>query len=200
MDCLCELAEEAGVILDEETDVLDAILDHGEAVEAHAESVAGEFGGVESVVAAGFVDGGEDGWVDHAAASDFDPFGSFAFDLEFDVDFEAGLGEGEEVRAEADFGFVSEHGAVEEFEGAFEVGEADVGVDVEAFELVEDGEVGGVDFVATVSRAGSDDFDGWGLLLHRANLDRGSVGPEKFAGVEVEGVRVVPGGVIEGGI
>ena len=163
---LSELAEEAGVVFDEEADIFDAVLDHGEAGEAHAEGVAGEFGGVEGVVAAGLVDGGEDGRVDHAAAGDFDPFWGFAFDLEFHVDFETRLGEGEEVGAEADFGFVAEHGAVEEFEGAFEVGEADVGVDVEAFELVEDGEVGGVDFIAAIGGAWGDDFNGWGLFLH----------------------------------
>jgi len=120
--------------------------------------------------------------------------------LEFDVDFKRGLGEGEEVRAETDFGFVAEHGAVEVFEGAFEVGEADVFVDVEAFELVEDGEVGGVDFIATVGGAGGDDFNGWGLFLHGADLHGGGVGAEEFSGVEVEGVGVVARGVVGGGV
>jgi hypothetical protein len=46
----------------------------------------------------------EDGGIDHAAAGDFDPTGFFALGFEFHVDLEAGLGEGEEVRAEADFG------------------------------------------------------------------------------------------------
>ena len=147
---LSELAQEAGVVLDEEADVLDAVLDHGEAVEPHAEGVSGELGRVEGVVAAALVDGVEDGGVDHAAAGDFDPLGSFSLNLEFDVDLEARLSEGEEVGAEADFGFVTEHGAVEELKSAFEIREADVFVDVEALELIEDREVGGIDFVAAV--------------------------------------------------
>ena len=176
-----ELAEEAGVVLDEEPDVLDAVLDHGEAVEAHAESVAGKFGGIEGGVATAFVDRFEDSGVDHAATGDFDPLGSFSFDLKLHVDFEAWLGEGEEVWTEANFRIVAEHGAVEEFESAFEVGETDVIVDIETFELVEDREMGRVDFVAPISRAGSDNFDGRILLLHGAHLYAGSVRAEKLA-------------------
>lgn len=175
-------------------------MDHGEAIKAHAEGVAGQLGGIKSVVAAAFVDGLEDGGIDHAATGDFNPLGLFAFDLELHIDLEAGFGEGEEVGAEADFGVVAEHGAVEEFERTFEVGEADVFVNVEAFELVEDGKVGGVDFIATIGRAGGDDFDGRGLLFHGADLHGGGVGAEEFAGVEVEGVGVVPGGVVGGGV
>lgn len=178
---LRKLAQKAGVVLDEEADVLDAVLNHGKSVETHAEGVAGELGRVEGVVASTFVDGREDSGVDHATAGDLDPLGLFAFDLEFDVDFKAWLGEGKEVRAEANFRFIAEHGAVEVFESTFEVGEANIGIDVETFKLIEDGEVGGVDFVAPIGGSGCNDFDGWTLLFHGANLHAGGVGAEEFA-------------------
>ncbi len=173
-------------------------MNHGEAVETHAEGVTGELCWIEGVVSATFVDGVENGRVDHAASGDLDPLGCFSFDLKFDVDFKRRLGEGEEVGAETDFGFVPEHSAIKEFEGAFEVGKADVFVHVEPFELVKDGEVGGVDFIATIGGAGGYDFDRRSLLFHRADLDRGGMGAEELAGVEVEGVGVVSRGVISG--
>ncbi len=168
--CL-ELAEEAEVVFDEVADVGDAVEDHGEAVEAEAEGEAGDFGGVEEGVFAALTDGFEDGGIDHAAAGDFDPAILFAFGFEFDVDFETGFGEGEEVGAETDGGFGAEDFAEEVFEGTLQVGEGDVFVDVEAFELIEDGEVGGVDFIAPVSGSGGDDADGEFFGgFHGANL------------------------------
>ncbi len=198
--CL-ELAEEAEVVFDEVADVGDAVEDHGEAVEAEAEGEAGDFGGVEEGVFACLANGFEDGGVDHAAAGDFDPAILFAFGFEFDVDLEAGFGEGEEVGAEADGGFGAEDFAKEVFEGALQVGEGDVFVDVEAFELIEDGEMGSVDLVAAVSGAGGDDADGELFDgFHGADLHAGSVGAEKAAVVEVEGVALVAGGVVGGGV
>ena len=195
------MAEEAEVVFDEVADVGDAVEDHGEAVEAEAEGEAGDFGGIEEGVFAALADGFEDGGIDHAAAGDFDPAILFAFGFEFDVDFEAGFGEGEEVGAETDGGFGAEDFAEEVFEGALQVGEGDVFVDVEAFELIEDGEVSGVDFVAAVGGSGGDDADGEFFDgFHGANLHAGGVGAEKATVVEVEGVALVAGGVIGGGV
>jgi hypothetical protein len=55
-------------------------------------------------------------------------------------------------------------------ERALEVGEGDVGVDAEAFDLVEDGRVGGVGGVVAVDLAGDDDADGRRLRDHGADL------------------------------
>jgi hypothetical protein len=105
------------------------------------------------------------------------------------------------VGAEADGGFGAEDLAEEVLEGAFEVGEGDVLIHVEAFELVEDGEVGGVDLVAAIGGTGGDDADGEFFdRLHGADLHAGGVGAEKAAVVEVEGVALVAGGVVSGGV
>src|SRR5207248_3990256 len=97
----------------------DAVLHHGDALDAHAEGEAGDFFGVVGVVtrvdlAACFislgVDGGEDSGVDHAAAEEFDPAGVFALAAAFaaaedagDLDVGGGFGEGEEAGQEAGF-------------------------------------------------------------------------------------------------
>lgn len=173
--------------------------DHGEAVEAHAEGEAGDLLGVEEGVATRFADGSEDGGIDHAAAGDFDPAGFFALGFELHIDLEAGLGEGEEVRAEADGGAGAEDFAEEELQRAFEVGEGDVFIDVKCLDLVKDAEVGGVDLIAAVGGTGGDDADGQGFHgLHGADLHAGGVGAEELAIGHVEGVALVAGGVIGG--
>ena len=88
----------------------------------------------------------------------------------------------------------------EEFECAFEVGDADAFSDVEAFHLVELGEVGGVDFIAPVGGPWGDDADGGGAFFHGADLDRAGVGAKEASVWEVEGIFFVAGGVIGGGI
>ncbi len=65
-----------------------------------------------------------------------------------DVDLDGGLGEGEEVRAQAHVALVAEDGAGEGQQRALEVGEGDVLVDGEALDLVELGRVGGVEVAA----------------------------------------------------
>lgn len=63
--CL-ELAEEANIVLGEEAEVLDLILEVGDALYAHAEGVAFVLGGVDAV-------GFEHVGVYHAATEDFKP-------------------------------------------------------------------------------------------------------------------------------
>ncbi len=117
-----------------------------------------------------------------------------------EVDFDTGFGEGEEVGAEAGFYVGTHEFAGEVGEGAFEVGEGDVLVDVEAFDLVEVGAVGGVGGVAAVAAPGGDDADGGGVGLHIADLDGAGVATEEFAVFEVEGVLFVAGGVVGWGV
>ena len=55
------------------------------------------------------------------------------------------------------------------------------GVDAEAFDLMEDGRVGGVGGVVAVDFAGDDDADGWRLRDHGADLDGRGVGTHQQA-------------------
>ena len=61
-----KLVQETRVVLEEELDVVDAVLEHGEAVEAHAEGEAGDFAGVVADVV-------EDRRVNHASAAKLNP-------------------------------------------------------------------------------------------------------------------------------
>src|SRR6185437_14035579 len=92
---LGELFEETHVAGVEVADVGDAVLDHGDALDAHAEGEAGDLFRVVGVVrrvelAAFFSDGGEDVRVHHAAAEQFDPAGVFALAAAFAVAEDAG--------------------------------------------------------------------------------------------------------------
>src|SRR5579862_3828593 len=71
MRCLRKLPEEADVVLEKDLDVVDAVLEHGQAIHAHAESEAADF---FRVVVHETIDGG----IDHARAEEFDPAGAFA--------------------------------------------------------------------------------------------------------------------------
>src|SRR5882762_10069212 len=68
---LRELAEEAHVVLEKDLNVVDAVLEHRQAVDANAEGEAADFLGI---VVHEAVDGG----IDHARAEELDPGGAFA--------------------------------------------------------------------------------------------------------------------------
>ena len=75
---LSELLKEAHVAGVKVADVGDAMLDHGNTFDTHAEGEAGDLFGVVGVVgridfAAFFGDGREDGEIDHTATEEFDP-------------------------------------------------------------------------------------------------------------------------------
>ena len=93
-----------------------------------------------------------------------------------DLDVGAGFGEGEEAWEEAGFDVGTEEGFHGVVERALEIGEGDVGVDAEAFDLVKDGGVGGIGCVVSVDLAGDDDADGRGLGDHGADLHGAGVG------------------------
>src|SRR5688500_15580114 len=98
-----ELAEEADVVLDEQADVVDAVLAHGDPLDAEAEGPAGVFFGVDAARL-------EDVGVDHPAAAELDPLAAV---FEPDVHLGRRLGEGEEAGAEPDFGVRAEVGLYE---------------------------------------------------------------------------------------
>src|SRR5882724_1946417 len=69
---LWELPQEARVILEKDLNIVDAVLEHGQPIHAHAKGETADFFGV---VIHETVDGG----VDHARTEQFDPAGAFAF-------------------------------------------------------------------------------------------------------------------------
>src|SRR5882724_1783001 len=69
---LWELPEEAHVVLEKNLNIVDAVLQHREAVDAHAEGKAAD---LFRVVIYEAVDGG----IDHARAEKFNPRGALAF-------------------------------------------------------------------------------------------------------------------------
>src|SRR6267378_2893961 len=69
---LWELPEEAHVVLEKNLNIVDAVLEHREAVDADAEGEAADF---FRVVVHEAVDGG----IDHAGSEELDPGGAFAF-------------------------------------------------------------------------------------------------------------------------
>ena len=89
-------------------------------------------------------------------------------------------------------------------ERALQVAEGDVGVDAEAFDLVEDGRVGGVGGLIAVDLAGDDQAQRRGLLQHGADLHGRGVGAHQQACVfrfgllisEDEGVLRIARGVV----
>src|SRR5262245_22397940 len=62
----CELAEEAQVVLEEEADVVDPVLEHGHALDAHAERPPGDVFGIVAHVA-------QDLRMHHARTQDLQP-------------------------------------------------------------------------------------------------------------------------------
>ena len=97
-----ELAQESQVVVEEQADVVDSVLQHGNAFDAQPE---GEAGVGFRVVA----DGLEDRGMDHAGAQDLEPAGGLADPAAvaaahdaFDIDFRGWFGEGKVAGAEAD--------------------------------------------------------------------------------------------------
>src|SRR3990172_5769426 len=186
-----ELAEEAQVVLEEEPDIVDAVLEHGDALDAHAEGPARHLLGVIAHIA-------EHVGMHHARAQDLDPPILLADAAALAPAEEAehghlggGLREREERGAEADARAAAEHLPREEIEGAAQIAHGDVAVHGQALDMVEHGRMRDVG-VAPVRLAGADDADRRRLRLHGPDLDRGRVGAERRVGCEVEGVLHVP--------
>ncbi len=117
-----------------------------------------------------------------------------------EVNFNTRFGEGEKVGAEAGF-YVGSHEFTGEMgEGAFEVSERDVLVDVEPFDLVEVGAMRGVGGIAAVAATGGDNANGGRVALHVADLNWAGMAAKEFAIFEVEGVLLVAGGVVGWGV
>lgn len=135
---------------------MDAVLEHGDALDAHAKREAGPFFRI-------VVDAREHRRVDHARAQNFQPAGlrthpaSFAATHDaLNVHFRARAGERKKTGPEPHGRAFSKNLLHENIHDAFEVAEGNVAVDHEAFDLVKHRRVGDVG-VAPVHFAGGDD-------------------------------------------
>src|SRR6266850_673147 len=159
---LWELPEEAHVILEKHLNIVDAVLQHREAVDADAEGEAADF---FRVVIHEAVDGG----IDHARAEEFNPRGALAFRARSaaggrtcsaakwagDVELDGRLGEREIAWPEARFHAGTKKLFYEIFDGAREIAKGNVGVHGEAFDLVKGEGMRGVGIVAAIDLAGN---------------------------------------------
>src|SRR5690242_9993821 len=174
------LRQEAHVALEERTDLVDAVTDHGDPLEPEAE---GEPLPLLRVVA----DGLEHVRVDHPAAAELDPAREGADTTSLAVAEDAAhrqlgrrLGVGEVVGAEAGAdGLVVEQALHEHLDGAEQVGQGDATVDGETLHLVEHGRVAGPGCLVAVRAPGRDDVDGRLVRFHRADLHRRGVGSQQ---------------------
>ena len=168
------MREPALVGLEEGAQVVHAVFQHRDAVDAHAPGEALVLVWIEPAIA-------DDVRVHHAAAEDFQPILALAeSDLvlaaaALDVDLERRLGEREERRPEAHVDVVDlEEGLAELLQDPLEVAEMRAFVDDKALDLVEHRRVRLV-AVAAIGAAGADDADRRLLRQHRAHLHRRGV-------------------------
>src|SRR5512139_1097616 len=185
---LVELLEEAEIVLEEQPQVVDAIAQHGEALDAEAEGKADESLGVD-------VDVPEDVGVHHAASQHLQPPGVRADAAAFaathhaaDVHYGRRFGERKERRPEAHRQIVAlEEVAHEVGEHALQVGERHRLVDPQAFDLVEHRRVRHVG-IAAVHPSRRNDAQRRLVTFHVAHLHRRGVGAQQFAALQIEGV------------
>src|SRR6266850_1943055 len=205
---LWELPEEAHVVLEKDLNIIDAVLQHREAIDAYAEGEAADF---FRVVIHEAVDGG----IDHARPEKFNPGCAFAFrtrsaawrctgsaaERARDVEFDRRLGEREIAGPEARIHGRPKKLLYEIFDGAGEIAKSNVRVHGEAFDLVKGEGMRGVRIIAAIDLSGNDDAHGRFLLLHGANLHGRSVRAEKerrrstFRQFQIERVHVVADGM-----
>src|SRR5690242_5106670 len=152
------MRQPAHVGLEEGAQVVHAVFEHGDAIDAEAPGKTLVLGRIEPAVP-------QHVRMHHAAAEDLQPVLAFTeanlalVAPALDVDLERGLGEREERRAEAHLHVVHlEEGLAEFLQDPFEVAEMRALVDHEALDLMEHGRVGLVG-VAAIGAARADHAD-----------------------------------------
>ena len=186
-----ELFEEADVVLEEEAQVLDAVLEHRDALDTHAQGETGVTVGIDAVQ-------GQDIRVHHAASEDFKPSGSLAHIASLavaegtgDVHLGGRLREGEIGRAQADAGVGAEQLLGEVGQRLLQVGEGDTLIDIKGFNLVEHAVRTGGNRLVAEDAPGGDEADGEGVGFHVAHLHGRGVGTEQDIGVFLDEKRVL---------
>src|SRR5665213_3159165 len=165
------LREPARVGLEEGAQVVHAVFQHGDAVDAHAPGKALVLIGIEPAIA-------QHVRMHHAAAENFQPILAFAetnfalVALALDVDFHRRLGEGKERWTKAHLDAVDfEEGLAEFFQDPFQMAEMRALVDDETLDLVEHRRVCLI-AIASICAAGNNDADRRLLGEHGAHLHR----------------------------
>src|SRR5450432_2046335 len=178
-EILGKLFQETDIVLKKHLDVVDAVLEHGQAVDADAESKATDF---LRIIVHKAIYGG----IDHAGTEEFDPAGAFALaagsatfrgaaaaaENAGGVELHRWFGEGKITWAKAGLHRFAEELLHEVVDGAGEIAEGDVGIDCQAFDLMKHERMRRVGVVAAVDLAGGDDSNGRLTLFHCANLHR----------------------------
>src|SRR5947208_6934544 len=177
----CEPAENTQLVLREQADVGDVEQNHREPVHSETERVAAPLFGIVSFVTTCFIDLLENRRMHDARAGDFDPALATLERFRFHINLEARLGEWKEVRTKLHFRSRTEKFEHEKLEGAFQIGDAYVFIDIKSFDLVKLRAVRGVEFVATIRSPGSNHTNRRGRGLHRSNLHGRSVRSEQTA-------------------
>src|SRR5688572_16781987 len=189
-----KLVQKSQVVLKKQANIVDAVFQHGDAFDAHAEREAGYLLGIVA-------DELEHRRIDHAGAEDFQPARRLAYpaaltglartaaaaDHALNVDLRAGLGKREEARTESDGELAAEDLAQEMSQHTFQVGKRDGIVDHEPFDLMEHRRVRRVVVVA-IDRAGHDDLQRRPAALHGADLHRRGVRSQQPAVRYKEGI------------
>src|SRR6185312_10276359 len=175
-----KLPEKPQIVLEERTQVGDAVAQHGEALHAEAKGEAGVALRIDAAVL-------QHVRMHHAAAEHLQPAALAILGLPADVDLGRRLGKGEIAGAETHLEIAFEERADELGQGALEVGETGSLVNQQAFDLMEHRRVSLVR-IAAVDLARRDDADRRLATGHRADLHRRGMRAQQTAVAEVEGV------------
>ena len=167
-----KLVKEAQVVFEEQAQVVDTKTAHDDSFQTHAKSKAAVFLWIHITNFQNF-------GVNHATTQKLDPSLAFTQPATFamagkalDVQFCAGLGEGEVMGAETNHRILAIKPFDENLQGAFEIRHGNAFVYNQALNLMEEGGVGGIHGIGTIDPAGSDDPDGRPLFLHDPDLHR----------------------------
>src|SRR5438552_1395097 len=157
----CELSQKAQIVLRKQADVRNVEQNHCQPIHPETESEPGPFFRIVSVVAARLVDSFENGGMHHAATANFDPLFAALQRTRFHINLKTRFGEREIMWAKTHRRVSAEQFAQEKFQGAFQIGDADLFIHVKTFDLMKLRGMSSVDFIAPVSRARGDDANGW---------------------------------------
>ena len=202
--CMLKFPQESHIVLAEHAQILDHVLEVGDALNSHTKGVAGVHFAVDATQV-------EHVGVDHAAAQNLDPACVLAEATALaatqharNIHLGAGLGEREIAWAKAYLcvGAKELLGKIEQH--LLKVGKRHVLVDIETFDLVKEAVGAGCDGFVAIDAAGADDADGRLRALHHARLHRAGVAAQhNVAGhvaalvlADEEGVLHVAGGMV----
>ena len=141
---LSELREETDVVFVKMSHVVDVVLSHDDSLDAHTESKAGIYIGVDVATT-------QNVGVYHARTEDFNPTLTFAKSATLAAAYKAGnvnlcgrLGKGEVVGTETYLCAVAEHSLCEKLKRTLEVAHGDALVNYKTLNLMEHGGVGSI--------------------------------------------------------